>query len=67
MNYGRSGYAWFFYSYWIAFMKIAQHRLFDDEDTKLQTVLTADQYAKYQSQRAWLKQNCRPGRKPAKY
>lgn len=48
-------------------MKIAQHRFVDEEDVKLQAVLTADQYAKYQSQRAWLKQNGRPFRRPAKH
>jgi hypothetical protein len=47
-------------------MKIAQQRLLEEEEIHLQTVLSSDQYAKYQSRRAALRHNWRPGSRPPK-
>ncbi|MBC6992516.1 hypothetical protein [Hymenobacter sp. BT491] len=47
-------------------MKLTQQRLRDEDESQLKHVLTSDQYAKYQTQRASLQQNWRPGRRPPK-
>ena len=47
-------------------MKIAQHRLLEEEELHLQSVLSSDQYAKVQSRRAALRHNWRPGSRPPK-
>ncbi|PJJ60586.1 hypothetical protein [Hymenobacter chitinivorans] len=41
-----------------------QRQLPDDTETELKAILSADQYAKYQSQRVALKRKQRPGRRP---